>query len=296
MLTAEYAVLDGAIALALPTALGQSLKIKSNSSKQLYWKSLDEKGAIWYEDKFSLDEVLSNETLSFKNEFSKRLIEILRSVRVQNPFFLTSEEGLDITTTLEFNRHWGLGSSSTLINNIANWANVNAFKLLQDTFGGSGYDIACAKYDIPILYQHINLDKPYIEPVDFRPPFSSQLYFVYLEEKQNSREGIANYKRLNKISETVISRLNNITKQIVDCQTIDLFNELIVAHEVMIGEIIDQTPIKLRLFKDFNGEIKSLGAWGGDFILATSKNDPTAYFSSKGYTTIIPYSKLILDK
>ena len=32
------------------------------------------------------------------------------------------------------------------------------------------------------------------------------------------------------------------------------------------------------LFNDFKGAIKSLGAWGGDFILATAKQDPTAYF------------------
>ena len=29
-----------------------------------------------------------------------------------------------------------------------------------------------------------------------------------------------------------------------------------------------------ELFSDFNGSIKSLGAWGGDFILATGNQKP----------------------
>jgi hypothetical protein len=40
--------------------------------------------------------------------------------------------------------------------------------------------------------------------------------------------------------------------------------------------------------------IKSLGAWGGDFVLATGDDKTISYFKSKGYNTVIPYSKMAL--
>ena len=69
-----------------------------------------------------------------------------------NPEFLQSEQGFLVKTNLTFPRDWGLGTSSTLINNIAQWAKVDAFQLLWNSFSGSGYDIANAQYNTPILY------------------------------------------------------------------------------------------------------------------------------------------------
>ena len=43
----------------------------------------------------------------------------------------------------------------------------------------------------------------------------------------------------------------------------------------------------------FNGQIKSLGAWGGDFILVSGDKDTPFYFKSKGYETILPFSNFI---
>ena len=40
LISAEYAVLDGALALALPTKFGQSLSVKSNSDNTILWNSI----------------------------------------------------------------------------------------------------------------------------------------------------------------------------------------------------------------------------------------------------------------
>jgi hypothetical protein len=47
------------------------------------------------------------------------------------------------------------------------------------------------------------------------------------------------------------------------------------------------------LFSDFNGSIKSLGAWGGDFVLVASEENPMSYFKSKGFHTILSYTDLV---
>ena len=60
LLTAEYLVLDGAKALALPTSFGQQLLIENNNSDYINWKSFDESNNIWFNDKFLIENILSN--------------------------------------------------------------------------------------------------------------------------------------------------------------------------------------------------------------------------------------------
>ena len=59
--------------------------------------------------------------------------------------------------------------------------------------------------------------------------------------------------------------------------------------------ILETQTIKESLFPDFNGVIKSLGAWGGDFVMAIATENPSDYFILKGYQTIIPYDEMILS-
>ncbi len=67
-------------------------------------------------------------------------------------------------------------------------------------------------------------------------------------------------------------------------------------HELIIANLIQQDPIKTRLFIDFKGSVKSLGAWGGDFVLVASETNPTDYFNAKGFDTVLPYSDMVLNK
>ena len=84
-----------------------------------------------------------------------------------------------------------------------------------------------------------------------------------------------------------------ITSKMIDCDDINLFNELIEEHENIISYYISKKPIKNEQFSDFKGAIKSLGAWGGDFIMASAKNNCSEYFISKGFNTVIPYEEMI---
>ena len=294
LLTGEYVVLDGARALALPTTYGQSLIVQPKNSNTINWKSYNELNDVWYKDEFLLED---NEILKQGqngNAVSNRLIEILIAAKTLNPHFLNEKEGFDIATHQDFNRLWGLGTSSTLINNIADWAKVDAYKLLNKTFGGSGYDIACAKHNTAITFRLKNNREPLVNSVKFNPSFKNQLYFVYLNQKQNSRDGIASYKKLSKLNNSIIEEINNITDAIIKTETLSGFNALIDSHEAIISKLIQQDTVKSKFFKDFKGSVKSLGAWGGDFVLVTSEAEPSSYFKSKGFDTVIPYSNMVL--
>ena len=41
------------------------------------------------------------------------------------------------------------------------------------------------------------------------------------------------------------------------------------------------------------GRIKSLGSWGGDFILVTAKNKDLTYFKNRGLNTIFPLREMV---
>lgn len=195
---------------------------------------------------------------------------------------------------LTFPRNWGLGTSSTLINSIASWADVNAFDLLWNSFKGSGYDIACAQNNTPIYYK-IKDEKPVVEQIEFNPEFKENLFFVHLNQKQDSKEGIAKFRESNLNFDKEIKRISQISEEFVQSKNLHAFENLIVEHENIISSIIKLTPVKEKLFPDYFGAIKSLGAWGGDFVLVTGNEKTPAYFKNKGYKTILSYSEMILS-
>lgn len=294
LLTGEYVVLDGALSLAIPTKYGQSLIVKHSSTENsmLAWQSFNEAKKLWFEGIFQINKnIIFSETTN--NDVTTRLLEILQETKNLNPTFLNESYNFKIETHLDFPTNWGLGTSSTLINNIAQWANVDAHKLLKNTFGGSGYDIACAKNNTPITYS-LEQNQPTTEKANFNPEFKNNLYFVHLNKKQNSRDGIKHYHEHKANAQYAIREINNITRNMVDCKTLETFKQLMVKHETIISKITKQTVVKNLLFKDFNGAIKSLGAWGGDFIMIATNENPVDYFKNRGYNTIIKYSDMVI--
>jgi len=291
LLTGEYVILDGAIGLAIPTAYGQALQVRDHENKCIKWQSVAVDGSIWFHadlDAYSL-EILETSDI----DTAKVLQTILRQATKLNQSFLFGSQGYDITARLNFNRRWGLGSSSTLINNIAQWAKVDAYQLLWNAFSGSGYDIACAQHNSPILYQ-LSEQKPQVTALHFNPIFKDKLFFIYLNTKQNSRDGIAQYRAQHFDKPELIRKISDITKEIVSCKNLQKFEALLNYHETLIAENLNLETVKSALFSDFSGSIKSLGAWGGDFILATGDKNTSNYFIKKGYNTVIPFSKMIL--
>jgi len=299
LLTGEYLVLEGATSLAVPTKFGQDLIVEKIKENQLIWASFTNTGDCWFEAVFDLPK-LRLVSASFNSEkegsaefIAETLQDILVETRKLNPEFLQPEQGFLVKTNLTFPRDWGLGSSSTLINNIAQWAKVDAFQLLWNSFSGSGYDIANAQYNTPILYA-LNNQKPVVNKVDFIPSFSEKLFFIHLNKKQDSKDGIARFKEKRKKIHNEIQLVSEISRQLILEQKLSEFEKLIQEHEKIISSIIELPTVKKRLFPDYFGTLKSLGAWGGDFILATGNKDTPQYFKAKGYTTILRYSDMVL--
>lgn len=299
LLTGEYLVLDGAKSLAIPTKFGQDLSVEKIKEPQIIWGSFTHTGECWFEAVFDLQKLrLVNCTFNSDKEgnadvIAETLLSILVEAKSLNPDFLKSENGFMVKTNLTFPRNWGLGTSSTLINSIAAWAKVDAFQLLWNSFKGSGYDIACAQNDTPVFYQ-IENKKPVVAPVEFNPSFKENLFFVHLNQKQDSKEGIAKFRESDISFNKEIKRISEISDDFLKVEFLEEFEDLIVEHEQIISSIIKLKPVKEKLFPDYFGAIKSLGAWGGDFVLVTGNTETPTYFKNKGFTTILRYKEMVL--
>ena len=182
LLSGEYLVLDGALALGIPLNLGQRMTVMEGSGSEIVWQSHRPNGETWFTGKFDLfgfDPIKSSDP-----KISARLKEIFEAAVRLNSDFLSKWRKYHVNTYLDFEPDWGLGSSSTLVSCIAEWADVDPFDLMENTFGGSGYDIACAKAKGPILY-HTDEESINADPADFDPSFSENL-ILYLP-RQTSR-------------------------------------------------------------------------------------------------------------
>ena len=291
LFTGEYLVLDGANALAFPTKFGQSMSVTKINEPKIIWKSFNCNDEIWLHCEFLINEIeLPQNKIGGEKD---RLISILREVKKLNPKFLNETNGYRIITKLDFERNWGLGSSSTLISNISKWANVDPFKLLDVTFGGSGYDVAAAQRNTPILYSKTLNQYHVIEP-SINWDFTDQLFFVHLNKKQNSRDGIFNYQKIKNHNQAATERINELTTTICNCHSLPDFETAINEHEELISKITQQKTVKELLFNNYKGSIKSLGAWGGDFILVTGNKKNWNYFKEKGFKTILSFKEMIL--
>lgn len=293
LLTGEYFVLNGALALATPVRFGQTLRVMPGPPGRMIWNSKDGDDSVWFSVEYELPYLSVVETSDRSS--AEMLASIIRECQRQNPSFLSGEDGLCIDTQSDFPRAWGLGTSSTLIAAIARWAKVDPYPVNQNTLGGSGYDLACAYSDSALLYC-LDGDRPIVRHVSFEPAFSEFLYFVYLEKKQNSREGIVHYRERSREIGHLVPEISTLTEQILNADSFVDFNRLIREHEQLVSEALGFQTVKAKMFPDFEGELKSLGAWGGDFMLVSSELPEKKirdYFMKKGFPTLLAWQDML---
>ncbi len=295
LISGEYLVLRGAGALAVPLKFGQSLRVESNNgANTLHWEANlpDRK---WFSALFNTKNFEFSKTDN--TELTMRLQSIFKELRKLNPNFLKEPSETRVTTALSFNPEWGTGSSSSLMANMAKWADVDPFELNKRIFGGSGYDIASVITGKPIIYRLIN-QQPDYHAIRFAPKFSENLHFVYQNRKQKSRTAIEGFVNTPVLDEE-LAAISEITMKMASTDSLNEFSALMEKHEQIISKILKQPTVKQLHFQDFKGSIKSLGAWGGDFLLAASgenSNYVSEYFSRKGFKTIIRWKDMVAEE
>ncbi len=283
LLSGEYAVLKGSLGLAIPTCYGQHLHFEPTDTSSLLWKSFDCKNKIWFQAEF--DHQLS--ILATSDDSMAAFLQHL----LRKGFALSGEsfQAGTVSTLLEFDRSWGLGSSSTLTYLIALWLGANQMKLHDATQNGSGYDIACASAKTAIVYR--KTEDIYIHPLRM-PEVYNQAFFVHLNRKQQSKPEVLQFLNSNH-SKSDLNRISEISTALTFVSTKAELISLLTEHEAIMSSLLNKPTVQAAVFPEFKGIVKSLGAWGGDFVMAVGDDAPN-YFKSKGYHTIIPFDKMAL--
>jgi len=293
LISGEYFVLIGAKALAIPLKYGQQMSVEpvDDDKKTIHWVTyeLDNR---WFEAKFNSD----NLEILYSNDLEKAfwLQNLLQRIKKNNPETINNNKSFRVTCEIQFNTQWGWGSSSSLICNLASWAGTDPFTLHKTVAKGSGYDIAASLSNSPIFFQIIE-EQPEIVQARFNPAFRDSIHFVHLGMKQNTEKSIiSNYKSILR-SKQEITAISELTEKIAKEENLHEFMRHIAEHEKIVSKALNMTRIKDSFFSDFNGEIKSLGSWGGDFVLAAShleEEKVRQYFYDKGLKTIFRFDEI----
>ncbi|WP_282628693.1 GYDIA family GHMP kinase [Empedobacter sedimenti] len=290
-LIGEYVVMDGAKAFALPTKYGQCLFVERNltQSNTVNWKAKKHDDSLWFEAQFELN---SLKIISSTNQkLSESLQNILFLARSLNPIFFESNLGYNCETKLEYPQEWGLGSSSTLIDLISQWIDINPFELNKLTFNTSGYDIACAHHNQPILYSNNPIE---VKELALNWNFIDDLYFVYLNQKQDTQAVVGNHYKNKTKDWNLVHHLSDLVIETTKVNSITDFESIMNEYQDQLADFMQQPKAKDLYFPDYNGIVKSLGAWGGDFVLITKREGFEEYFKQKGYNIIVPFREMIL--
>lgn len=288
LLTGEYFVLHGAKALAVPTLQGQYLSVSPASETHLLeWEFQDHLAQTLFKKKWNWSAI----KLSFNEaDQDDYVLELLKAIH---------HRGLDLSGNklvfrVNYPQAWGLGSSAAMLANMAKWTQLNPLDLFFESQSGSGYDVACSFEAHPILYQLLEKG-PAWEPIQFQPAFADRLWLVYFGQKQSSAQEVKRFLKRNPPNTHSVNEMSRLSLSIATENQLSKFQELLLQHEEKVGRAIGQTPVQQRFFKDFQGVVKSLGAWGGDFMLAVSDSDasPQAYFENKGFPQVFSWKQLV---
>ncbi len=265
LITGEYLVLKGADSLAVPLNFQQTIQIEKSDNPGLNWIS-KEKGNAWFQ--VTYDTSLFEITETNDEKTAKALAKILKAAIDLNSEFQNKLEKSVVTTNMDFERQWGFGSSSSLISNIAYWAGVDPFELHKKISSGSGYDVVTSRAEGPVVFNR-DADKYTLAKAQFLPSFKNDIYFVFLGTKQDSTKSVLEFNQKKKSFRTEVEQISQITRHLKKSQSLEDFEYYIKEHEQIIASVLKQKPIKETILKNFQGEAKSLGAWGGDFAMLT---------------------------
>lgn len=271
LLAGEYAVLSGVEALALPVRAGQWQHVWEMPAKgvsKLVWQSKDADGSVWFECRVDTDIMHISET---NNQASAdTLLRLLMHIKDQKAeLFL--HKNIRIETECEFNRSFGLGSSSTLVCNLAKWSGVDAQELQQRVFGGSGYDVAVGNLGRPLVYWLENNESNWSAwqlPADF----TQNWFLAFPGEKQNSRESLSSVKtQLEKMSSDIalLQQMNACIQAIKTPRSLPMLEAMLEMWQALLSQRLDlPRPYETLGVSPVKGGLcKYLGAWGGDVLL-----------------------------
>ena len=294
LLTSEYVVLDGTPAVAVPTHKGQRMDVlEAKDSGLLAWTARAHDGSIWLQG--SLERTPEGWRPSAAQESPASGLDAVSAVLTAAEHLRgTPLPGGSVETFLEFPNDYGWGSSSTLISLVAQWAEVDALTLHFATQNGSGYDAVCALASGPIRYTRTGPASAQWVPVSLAHWPHNTLYLVHLGEKQRSAQDVVRYRNIAP-NPLLLKAVGEAAELLFRASSPQEWSEAARMHEEAMGKVLGRTPVAETRFANYPHAVKSLGAWGGDFVLAqVLEASDLQWFKERGFLTVLPWSDCVV--
>ncbi len=287
MLAGEYAVLKGATALSVPTKYGQTFCFSPQEEGCTVSTKFREE--LVFQGCFDGNgKVVATSDESKGNFISSVLKAIYDLTRKDLPAF-------NLMIQSDFPLEWGLGSSSAFLTGMSRYLHIDVMELNEHLGHSSGYDVATQWHQQPILYKRMN-EKPQILPVSLDYAFANSLYFVWTGKKRSTAESVKQHKhKLNR--NDLVRSIDPFVTQMAFATTLDGFANALQAHESFMSQILAEATLKDKVSHLSDIPVKSLGAWGGDFILLVWQKDPhelKQLIEEAGFDTLIPWKDMVL--
>ncbi len=313
LLVGEYTVTKGFEGLAVPVKSGQWMDVwefdsPGNAEDRFIFNALDSHGASWFSESFDIANLKSNSLNTnalnsnsadvhfseSKNpsENSEHISESNTESKIESNAESNTESHLSkilalvpssywkpgksyrFETRLEFDRSSGLGSSSTFVQLLSNYFKLDPFQVQDLVFGGSGYDVAIAAVQKPLIYWR-NEQGVHFRQWKMNPELTKDWKVIFLGNKVNSRTSTS---QVNDMLED-LARDENYSMQIPkiieivrDAQELMALETGIEMYQMFLSQLLGMvTPYTYFGVKPLpRGVCKWLGAWGGDMLLVNS--------------------------
>ena len=79
---------------------------------------------------------------------------------------------------------------------------------------------------------------------------------MYLNQKQSSKLAIANYMSKHHHVNAVISKINTITYETIDCKEANEFSKQMEKHEVIMSDVLEIQTVKKNFFQILKVSLK----------------------------------------
>ncbi|CAI8309763.1 MAG: Uncharacterised protein [Flavobacteriales bacterium UBA4585] len=89
-----------------------------------------------------------------------------------------------------------------------------------------------------------------------------------------------------------IEEINALTSAFINASTIERIETVMREHEQLIGGHLGLLTVSEQLFKGYDGAVKSLGGWGGDFVLVTRYSKNQQWLTENGFKHTLPLRTL----
>ena len=272
--------------MVAPTIFGQKFTFSENLNDDILWLAKDINGTF-LEKKFSIESISNPDNIRAEDALLKTLANAYQLSNNKKKL-----QGFNVESTLNYDRNFGLGSSASFLRLVADIFDCNPFSLRMNGWNGSGFDIAATTQNQLFTYS-IEGDLPKVETAIFNNKLTENIFFIYTNKKQNTRDSIQRIKLNDTEKADFVAKANALTVDFQSCSSNFELIMLMEEHEELVSFYTGYNKIKVQ-FTDFQGGIKSLGAWGGDFIMATGEKEYIySYFKTKGLDKIYSWNEII---